>query len=377
MSKLSSYIVILSFIAAGLPAAAQAPGEKPVMVEDVFKNVQVLKGLPVNQFMETMGMFASSIGENCIGCHANESLANWSKFAEDVPKKVIARKMIQMVDNINKTNFGGARVVTCWSCHRGNDIPETVPNLASQYNIPDEDPNALEIAPNGPKEPTANQILDKYIQGLGGAQRLANLKSFVAKGTLSGFDTEHVPVPLEIYAKAPNQRAMIWHMPVGDNSIVFDGSAGWFAEVINPVRLLAMQPGAELDGANLDAVLDFPAGLRQTLTDWRVGFPPTMIGGKDVNIVQGMGAGKTRFKLYFESQSGLLVRQLRYDGTPVGLVPIQVDYEDYRDVAGVKLPFKIVITWTDGQSHIVLNDIQPNATIDPQKFGRPAPPAVR
>ena len=71
------------------------------------------------------------------------------------------------------------------------------------------------------------------------------------------------------------------------------------------------------------------------------------------------------------------MRQLRYDNTPVGLVPIQVDYEDYRDVAGVKLPFKIVITWTDGQSHIVLNDIQPNATIDPQKFSRPAPPAVR
>ena len=90
-----------------------------------------------------------------------------------------------------------------------------------------------------------------------------------------------------------------------------------------------------------------------------------------------MGAGKTRFKLYFENESGLLARQVRYANTPIGMVPTEIDYSDYREVAGVKMPFKIVITWTDGQSTIQLNEVQPNAAINPEKFGKPLPPAVK
>src|SRR2546422_913382 len=141
-------IAILFLVAAALPAAAQVnTAGQPVMVEEAFKNVQVLKGIPVNEFMETMGFFAAALGLNCTGCHVPESLTDWSKFAEDVARKRTARNMIRMVDNINKTNFGGLRVLTCWSCHRGTQIPEVNPSLAAQYEIPAEDPNALEIVP--------------------------------------------------------------------------------------------------------------------------------------------------------------------------------------------------------------------------------------
>jgi photosynthetic reaction center cytochrome c subunit len=366
------------WLAVVLPAAPQtiAAGQ-PVMVEDAFKNVQVLKGIPVNEFMDTMGFFSAALGLNCTGCHVAESLQDWSKFAEDVPRKRTARNMIRMVDTINKTQFAGARMLTCWSCHRGTQVPELVPSLAAQYTIPSEDPNALEIVPDGPKEPTADQILDKYIGALGGTERLASLTSFAAKGTIQGFDTYRAKVPVEIYAKTSNQRAMIWHTQNGDSSIVFDGRAGWIAQVNNPVRLLPMMPGAELDGGRFDAAVALPAGIKQALTEWKVGFPPGTIDDKPVNIVQGTGAGKTRFKLYFEADSGLLVRQVRYSNTPIGMVPTEVDYADYRDVAGVKLPFKIVITWTDGQSTILLNDVQPNVPIGPEKFAKPLPPVVK
>jgi hypothetical protein len=368
---------IFTLIAA-LPAAAQvAPTGQPVMVEDAFKNVQVLKGIPVNEFMETMGFFSAALGLNCTGCHVGESLQDWSKFADDIPRKRMARNMIRMVDTINKTQFGGRRVLTCWSCHRGTQVPEVVPSLAAQYEIPAEDPNALEIVPDGPKEPSANDILDKYIAALGGAQRLANLKSFTAKGTIEGYDTYHKKVPMELYVKAPSQRTMISHTQNGDSIVVFDGRAGWIAMVTNPVRLLPMMPGAELDGGKFDADVALPAGIKQALVDWKVGIPPTTIADKEVNVIQGTGAGKTRFKLYFEAETGFLARQVRYSDTPIGMVPIQVDYSDYRDVAGVKLPFKIVITWTDGQSIIELSEIQPNATIGADKFARPAPPAVK
>jgi photosynthetic reaction center cytochrome c subunit len=378
MTKYLFQIAIFLLVVAVLPAASQtlATGQ-PVMVEQAFRNVQVMKGIPVNEFMDTMGFFAASLGLNCTGCHVPESLTDWSKFGDDVARKLTARRMIRMVDTINKTNFGGQRVLTCWSCHRGTQIPEVTPSLAAQYEIAEEDPNALEIVPDGPKEPTATQILDKYITAVGGAQKLANLKSYSAKGTLEGFDTYHMPVPLELYVKTPSQRTLLWHGQNGDSSTVFDGRAGWIAQVSNPVRLLPMMPGAEIDGAKFDADVAIPSNIKQALTDWKVGIPPTTIDDKVVNVIQGTGANKTRFKLYFEDESGLLVRQVRYSDTPIGMVPIQVDYADYRDVAGVKLPFKIVITWTDGRSNIQLSEVQPNATIDPQKFGRPAPPAVK
>jgi len=355
----------------------QATAEKPQMAEDVFKNVQVLKGIPVNQFMDTMGFFAAALGLNCTGCHVPESLQYWTKFADDIPRKRMARGMIRMVDAINKAQFGGRRMLTCWSCHRGTQAPETIPSLAAQYNIAPEDPNAIEIVPDGPKGPAADQLLDKFIQASGGAQRLAALSSWTAKGTIEGFDTYHMKVPVEIYAKAPAQRTMISHTQIGDASIVFDGSAGWIAALDRPLHLIPMLPGPEFDGGKLDAVLGFPGGIKQALTDWKVGFPVTTIDDKEVNIVQGTGARKTRVKLYFDEKTGLLTRQVRYADTPVGMVPTQVDYADYREVAGVKLPYHIVITWTDGQSDIQLTDIQANARIDAAKFAKPAPAAVR
>lgn len=368
-------VVILMTV---VPAIAQqAAQEKPLMVEDVFKNVQVLKGIPVNQFMDTMGFFAAALGLNCTGCHVAESLQEWDKFADDIPRKRMARGMIRMVDAINKAQFGGRRALTCWSCHRGTQAPQLIPSLAEQYTIAPEDPNAIEIAPDGPKEPTAEQVLDKYIQAVGGAQRLAALTSISATGTLEGYDTYHVPVPLELYAKAPAQRTMIAHTQNGDSTTVFDGRGGWIAGVDRPVRLLPMLPGAEFDGGKLDAELSFPGSIKQALSQWKAGFPVTTIDDKDVNIIQGMGAGGTRFKLFFQVETGLLARQVRYADTPIGMVPTQIDYTDYRDVAGVKMPHHIVITWTDGQSIIQLNDVKPNVTIDAAKFAKPAPAAVK
>ena len=232
--KLTLKQIILPVIGIGVvclvsdrPASGQAtPDSKPLMVEDVFKNVQVLKGIPVNQFMETMGFFSASLGLNCTYCHVTESLGNWEKFAEDVPLKRTARSMILMVNAINKDNFQGRRVVTCYSCHHGGHRPKVIPSLAEQYSTPDEDPNEVEIVGSAPAGPSAEQILDKYIQALGGAQRLAGLTSFTAKGTYEGFETFHMAVPFEIFAKAPAQRTTVAHTLQGDSVITYDGRIG-------------------------------------------------------------------------------------------------------------------------------------------------------
>jgi outer membrane lipoprotein-sorting protein len=363
-------------LAAGLviTANAQLISPKPRLAEEVFKNVQVLKGIPAGEFMDTMGFFSASLGSNCVHCHVDESLSHWEKFAEDVPRKRVARQMIQMVNNLNKANFGGALVVTCYSCHHGDVRPENVPSLLSQYSLPVEDPNKVEIVPEAPPGPSADQILDKYIKALGDPQRLT---SFVAKGTYEGYDTYQQKVPLEVFAKAPNQRTTIVHTQSGDTTTTFDGRSGWVAAVDKPVTLLPLSPGGEADGARLDADLAFPAHIKTDLSGWRVGFPLTAIDDRPVQIVQGTGAGGTRVKLFFDVESGLLVRTLRYTNTAVGLVPTQIDYSDYREVSGVRMPFHWVITWTDGQSTINLSDVQANVPIDAARFVQPAPAVVR
>ena len=144
IQRIVRLVLIASTFAAAL-AAQPVAAEKQPMAEEVFTNVQVLKGIPVSEFMSTMGFFSASVGLNCVYCHVPESLQDWKKFAEDVPRKRIARNMIAMVNTINKNNFGGRAAVTCYSCHHGNERPKQIPSLALQYGTPEEDPNEIEI----------------------------------------------------------------------------------------------------------------------------------------------------------------------------------------------------------------------------------------
>jgi photosynthetic reaction center cytochrome c subunit len=351
-----------------------ATDQKPQMSEDAFKNIQVLRGIPVNEFMGTMGFFAASLGMNCTDCHVTESAGNWDRYADDTQLKQTARRMVLMENLINRADFGAVRMVTCYTCHRGVQHPEVTPSLLEQYGAPPPpDPDRVEVLPNTPDSPSAaEQILDKYIQAIGGAQQLAKLSSFTAKGTYAGFDTDFQKVPSEIFAKAPNLRNMTNHLPGGDNTATYDGHEAWIAAADRPVPLI-MLTGGDLDGAKLDGDLSFPAMIKQDLTKWHAGFPPVTIDDRPMQVVEGTAAGGTQVKLFFDKQSGLLMRQTRFVDTVIGLIPLHIDYSDYRAVSGVKMPFKWTATWVDGQSTTELTDVQPNTTIAPAKFAKPAP----
>lgn len=327
--------------------------------------------------METMGFFSASLGLNCVYCHVSESLENWDKFAEDVPRKNAARAMIVMVNTINKNSFGGRRAITCYSCHRGAERPKVIPSLGEQYSVPLEDPNEVEIVKDAQPGLSAEQILDNYVQAAGGSARLSALTSFIGEGTYEGYDSYHEKVPMQIYAKSPGQRTLVVHTQNGDSITTFDGRTGWVAAVDKPVHLLELLPGSELDGARLDAELCFPASLKGALSQWRSGFPVTTIDDREVQIIQGIAAGGSRMKLYFDSKTGLLARQVRYTNTIVGTVPTQIDYSDYREVNGVKMPFHWVVTWTDGQSTFELTKVQPNVPIDSARFAKPPEAVVK
>jgi photosynthetic reaction center cytochrome c subunit len=352
-------------------AGAQAQAEKPLLAEQYFKNITALKGISVNQFMATMGFFSASLGENCTYCHIPESAGNWARYADDNETKQTARKMIVMVNALNKTYFGGKREVTCYSCHRGLDRPKVTPGIADVYGptIPAE-PD--ELVTDGPTSPTAEQILDKYLRALGGAERLASVKSYVAKGLFRGFsDPEKRPV--EIYAKAPDQRTIIVHTAGGDSTTTFTGRAAWLAapNMDSPMPVVELT-GGDLDGARLEAQLSFPAGIKQTLKQWRAGYPST-IDDRKVQLVQGTVDGRYPVNLYFDDETGVLVRLVHFTDSPVGLSPTQIDYADYRDVSGTKMPFRWTTSWLDGRTTTELTEVQLNAAVDNARFGKPVP----
>ena len=354
---------------------AQAPApapEKAPLSEQVFKNVQVMKGIPVDQFMATMGFFSAALGMSCEDCHMADD-RHWEGFAVDNTRKRMARRMIQMVQKVNQDNFGGRQMVTCWSCHRGADLPRTVPDFAIQYGpLQPPDPNAI-VAQN-PLAPMPDAVFDKYIQAVGGAQRAAALTSYVATGANVGYGPEAADKRgTEIYATAaPVRRAVVIHTSNGDNTTTYNGVNAWHAAPLRPVDVLALA-GQELAGAKIDAMLQFPAQVKQIAPRWRVGSPVT-IDDADVDVVQGNTSDGVIVSLYFDQKTGLLTRSVRYTDSPVGKIPVQTDYSDYRDVNGVKMPFKFTSTWLDGRDTFELTQIRPNVTVEAGRFAKPVPP---
>jgi photosynthetic reaction center cytochrome c subunit len=384
-------ISVVVLIAIGVALAQTASQEKPLLAEQAFKNIQVFKGLPVDDFMETMGIMAASLDFDCSDCHvgAGTDEVNWPA---DTPRKQMARKMVLMVANINKSNFGGRQVVTCWTCHRNRDKPLVTPVMDTIYGTVTIEPDDEIVAAEG--LPSAESILDKYIQAAGGAQRLAGLKSFVGKGTSVGFGGFGGGGDVELVAQAPDKRATIIVFKDapgrGDQIRTYDGRTGWVRTPLNVLGEFQLS-GGDLDGARLDAQLSFPGQIKQLLTNWKTGPPGTIkdlpgptsqtslqkdvtLGQThDVDVVQGSGPRGLLVTFYFERKTGLLLRELRYGNSPIGRVPTQIDFADYREVNGIKLPFRLTYAWLDGRDSIVLNEIKTNVSVSEAKFGKPAP----
>jgi photosynthetic reaction center cytochrome c subunit len=176
---------------------------------------------------------------------------------------------------------------------------------------------------------------------------------------------------MDVAGKAPSQRWMSVHTRLGDSVRVFDGRAAWIASPDRPVSLLPLT-GGNLDGAKLEAMLAFPTQIKSAFAQWRL--TATAIGDKEVWVLQGTNPRQNSVNFYFDQSSGLLMRVLRFVDTAVGRVPTQIDFSEYREVSGgVKMPFKWITTWTNGQGTSELTELQVNVPVDAAKLARPAP----
>jgi len=354
-----------------LSAQAPAAATKTKNAGETFKNVTTasLKGLTVDDFMGSMGVISADLGLDCADCHPGAG-SDKANFVIDTQKKITARKMIDMVGAINKVNFNGVQNVTCWTCHHGKETPANTITLDKLYGAPNDEHD--DFVAQQPGEPKGAEVLDKYIAALGGAQKLAGLKSFIASGTSVGYEGLGGGGSFQIFAKAPDQRTTLIvfkdHPERGDTHRVYDGKIGWNKTPRNAVPEYQLS-GSELDGVRVDALLSFPGSIKTALTGLRTATAD--IGDRDVEIVQGSGPNGLLVTLYFDKKTNLLVRMVRYSKSPVGRIPTQVDYSDYRDVGGIKFPFQYTFSWLDGRDAFKISDVKVNAPIDSSVFAKP------
>ena len=160
----------------------------------------------------------------------------------------------------------------------------------------------------------------------------------------------------------------VTHSPNGDSITAFDGHGGWLGSSGRPAREMS---GPESEASRLDADFYLATHLKEIFTGFRVGRPET-IGDHTANALICMRQGQPPVRLFFDQASGLLVREVRYADTPVGRNPTQIDYADYRELDGVKVPFRWTLSRVNGRFTIQINEAQQNVPIDDAKFVKPA-----
>lgn len=327
--------------------------EKPA--EEVFKNVQVLKGLPANKLFSVMGFMAASLGVRCDFCHVTSEKGPWPMEKDDKETKLTARKMITMMNNINRDNFEGKQVVNCASCHNGNSKPRSVPPFFTKSNVIPVSKDTL---------PEANLILERYFNAIGGKAAYEKIKTRVIEGeaTQNGM----FKMKYESFQSAPDKYMTSTESPKSIFQKGYDGSTGWVKTQGGVFKM------KDDDLEEIKADGDFYHDIE--LDNIYPGLKSTgmqMIGDRKTYEIGGTDNSGNYAKMYFDTDSGLLVRMIIYKKTPFGAVPEEKDFDDYRDIDGVKLPFTVTDLGTNYSLLIKITSIKNNVTIDESKFVMP------
>lgn len=362
-------IVTLFLIAVSLPLTVTSRSQtedKPV--ETVAKNIQVLKGMPSSQLLPVMNLMRTALGVRCDFCHIAE---NGKYQLDDKRTKLTARKMIQMTFDINKSNFNGETEVTCNTCHRGSTRPVATPTISQAFaNTPTPEPAVTVTAE---KRPTVEEVFSKYIAAIGGEAAVSKIQTRVSDVSLERpklVNPSGKPSTVQIYQKAPDKLLMV--ITGADGAVTYQGFNGTTGWIKTPTQQREMSSG-ELAQIKQQAALINQLTLKDQLSNLRVG-GKQKVNDRDAYVLVGTDASKKRERLYFDVETGLLVRRVQLNETVLGVDPVQMDFSDYRVVDGVKLPFSIEISSLDnahnGQKR-TFTQIKQNVPVDDAKFEPP------
>jgi hypothetical protein len=360
---LSSHSNALSLETIGLQSASE---DKPV--EQVRKNIQVLKGLPSSQLFPLMNFVSASLGVRCAYCHVNKGDDNWIWESDDKETKRTARQMMRMVLDLNKNNLDAFRGsgVTCFTCHRGQTDAVRLPALpltvSGHEDGPAKDAKVVETLPS------ADEVLNRYVEAVGGRGAVAKLKTRVMRGMREA--SQGRSWPLEITVKEPDKYLMVVNIPEqGEIRQAFNGKTAWVKSSqglreLNARELITVKQSIELSKA-IKISEPFP---RMIVTG------KEKVNDREAYVLEYKPAEGVTEKLFFDVQTGLLLRRLTSKSTVLVPIPEQIDFEDYREVDGVKLPFTIRISNIDTYFSLTrrLTEIRHNSVVDDAQFNMPS-----
>lgn len=349
-------IVLLIFLTGGALTVISTGQKQTAQVETAgqkFKNIKVLNDMPADQMGKVMNLMSASLGVNCNFCHS--SVEDFSK--DDNEHKQAAREMLKMTFALNKNYFDGRTEVTCNTCHNGKAHPQSALNL-NQIAAADARPKQPET------KPTIEQILEKYEHALGGKANLDKINSRYIKA--ARVEPNGKTEPEEIWQKG-NKLLVTTTYPKAVVSEAFDGANVWKRASENLIPLKT----DEAEQIRRFAELFASANLKAIYPKMEFGLVDR-IDGREVYQVRTTTANGGRERLFFDRETGLLVRRTSSVPTILGNFVYQVDYSDYKDFGGVKLPattrFAVPnISWTRK-----ILEVKNNAAIEDAKFNQPA-----
>lgn len=375
---LQSTVTILVVVAAialvlKLTDARAATTEKAVAppgptVEQGNKNIKVLTGMPEWQLIPTMKFFTVSLGVSCTYCHVMGKDGKMDTAADNKETKRIARGMIKMVLQTNATTFQNQPRVSCYTCHRGQAVPQNFSSFpVALTTMPPAPAGPQPTASATPALPRADEILDKYAAAIGGQAAIARIKSAVIKGTVENasgstgtFEADQV-APGKGYDTVTTQR--------GTRVRVVNEPKGWEKNAYGVNEL----SGQQLEDVKLSLALFGNLKLKEQFLKLEV-TGKEKISNRDVYVLNATREDQKREHLYFDSESGLLLRRVADTSTMVGVIPEQIDFEDYRAVDEVKLPATVHFAAIDTQnptSTRKIDRVEFNVPVDDSLFNKP------
>ena len=340
-------------------------GEKTA--EEAYKNIKVLKGMPASRLIPTMRFIEASLGMDCGSCHVRNQQKGWEFDKDDKPEKRKARKMIEMMEAINNNSFKGEQEVTCYTCHHGNPDPQKIPSVQTVSSLKEKkaeeeyESNIISV-PN--RLNTPEEIINKYISAIGGKEAFNKITSLKYEGTT---ENNGRTASVTIYQKAPDLYYSSVKFDKGEMTKAYNGKTGWASGWRGTWEL----KGDDLEDIKLGADFYLPIDIQKDYSALKLN-DVQVINGDTVYTLDGKATQYRTAKLYFSTKTGLLVRQVIYNQTPLGKIPVQTDFTDYKNVNGILFPFENQVSTYENVENVKFNKITANVPVAEKMFDMPA-----